>query len=139
MRVKLHDIGGSVMIHHVSLGTNDAERAVRFYDPVLAVIGMSRQSMEGGSVGYGSAAHEYLFALEKPVDGKPATVGNGVHIAFAAAHRKVVDEFYRIALANGGTDGGAPGLRPRYDGNYYGAFVHDLDGNKIEVVTYSAS
>ena len=51
------------MIHHVSLGTNDADRAVRFYDPVLAVIGMSRRSMEGGSVGYGSAAHEYLFAL----------------------------------------------------------------------------
>ena len=95
--------------------------------------------MEGGSVGYGSAAHEYLFALEKPVDGREATAGNGVHIAFAAAHRNVVDEFYRVALANGGTDGGAPGLRPRYDGNYYGAFVHDLDGNKIEVVTYSAS
>jgi catechol 2,3-dioxygenase-like lactoylglutathione lyase family enzyme len=127
------------MIHHVSLGTNDADRAVRFYDPVLAVIGMSRQSMEGGSVGYGSPAHAYLFALERPVDGNPATVGNGVHIAFAAAHREVVDEFYRIALANGGTDGGGPGLRPGYDGNYYGAFVHDPDGNKIEVVTYSAS
>ncbi len=127
------------MIHHVSLGTNDAVRAVRFYDPVLAVIGMSRRSMEGGSVGYGSAAHEYLFALEKPADGKPATVGNGVHIAFAAAHRTVVDEFYRVALANGGTDAGAPGLRLKYDGNYYGAFVHDLDGNKIEIVTYSAS
>lgn len=77
------------MIHHVSLGINDAARAVRFYDPVLAVIGMSRQSMERGSVGYGSAAHEYLFALEKPVDGKRATVGNGVNIAFAAAHLNV--------------------------------------------------
>jgi catechol 2,3-dioxygenase-like lactoylglutathione lyase family enzyme len=127
------------MIHHVSLGTNDAERATRFYDPVLAVVGVSRQSMEGGSVGYGSAAHEYLFALEKPVDGKPATAGNGAHIALAAAHRHLVDEFYRVALANGGTDGGAPGLRPRYDGNYYGALVHDPDGNNIEVVTYSAS
>ena len=127
------------MIHHVSLGTNDADCAVRFYDPVLAVIGLSRQSMEGGSVGYGCAAYENLFALEKPVDGKPATVGNGVHVAFAAAHRTMVDEFYRVALAHGGTGGGAPGLRPRYDGNYYGAFVHDPDGNKIEVVTYSAS
>jgi catechol 2,3-dioxygenase-like lactoylglutathione lyase family enzyme len=126
------------MIHHVSLGTNDANRAASFYDPVLAVIGMSRQTKGDGSVGYGSPAHEYLFALERPVDGKRATVGNGVHIAFAAAHRDVVDEFYRVALANGGTDGGAPGLRPRYDGNYYAAFVHDPDGNKIEVVTYSA-
>lgn len=51
----------------------------------------------------------------------------------------MVDEFYRVALANGGIDGGAPGLRPGYDGNYYGAFVRDLDGNKIEVVTHSAS
>lgn len=126
------------MIHHVSLGTNDADRAARFYDPVLAVIGMTRQSMEQGSVGYGSPAHEYLFALEQPSDGGRATVGNGVHIAFAASHRNVVDEFHRIALANGGTDAGAPGLRPKYDGNYYGAFVRDPDGNKIEVVTYSA-
>src|SRR3546814_15137946 len=88
------------MIHHVSLGTNDAARAVRFYDPVLAVIGLWRQSMEGGSVGYGSAAHEYLFALEKPVDGRAATAGNGVHIAFAADHRNVVDELYRVPPAN---------------------------------------
>jgi len=126
------------MIHHVSLGTNDADRAAHFYDPVLAVIGMSRQSMEHGSIGYGNPAHEYLFCLEKPTDGQRATVGNGVHIAFAAAHRDVVDRFYRVALASGGTDAGAPGLRPRYDGNYYSAFVRDPDGNKIEVVTYSA-
>ena len=81
------------MIYHVSLGTNDADRAAHFYDPVLAVIGMSRQSMEHGSIGYGSPAHEYLFCLEKPTDGQRATVGNGVHIAFAAAHRDVVDRF----------------------------------------------
>ena len=80
------------MIYHVSLGTNDADRAAHFYDPVLAVIGMSRQSMEHGSIGYGSPAHEYLFCLEKPTDGQRATVGNGVHIAFAAAHRDVVDK-----------------------------------------------
>lgn len=126
------------MIHHVSLGTNDADRAARFYDPVLAVIGMTRQSMEFGSIGYGSAAHEYLFCLEKPSDGQQATVGNGVHIAFAAAHKDVVDKFHEVALASGGSDAGAPGLRPTYDGNYYGAFVRDPDGNKIEVVTYSA-
>jgi len=82
--------------------------------------------------------YKRLASLEKPTDGRPASVGNGVHIAFAAGTRAQVDEFYRVALANGGTDAGAPGLRPEYDANYYGAFVRDPDGNKIEAVTFSA-
>jgi predicted lactoylglutathione lyase len=72
-----------------------------------------------------------------PVEGQPASVGNGVHIAFAAETRTMVDEFYRAALANGGSDAGPPGLRPEYDASYYGAFVRDPDGNKIEAVTFS--
>jgi catechol 2,3-dioxygenase-like lactoylglutathione lyase family enzyme len=124
------------MIHHLSLGTNDAERARAFYDPVLAVVGIRRMKMRDGSVDYGIGA--LLFSLEKPKDGKPATVGNGVHIAFMAENRGMVDEFYRTALANGGEDAGPPGLRPEYDLNYYGAFVRDPDGNKIEAVTFSS-
>ena len=124
------------MIHHVSLGTNDADAAARFYDPVLAVIGLKRMSMASGSVAYGSGAHDYLFALEKPSNGEPATPGNGVHIAFAASHRKQVDAFYQAALANGGSDAGAPGLRPAYDAHYYGAFVLDPDGHNIEAVCH---
>ena len=79
-----------------------------------------------------------MFSLEKPSDGQPASAGNGVHIAFDAGTRAQVDEFYRVALANGGADAGAPGLRPEYDANYYGAFVRDPDGNKIEAVSFQA-
>jgi catechol 2,3-dioxygenase-like lactoylglutathione lyase family enzyme len=124
------------MIHHVSFGTNDAERARSFYDPVLAVLGIRRMAMRDGSVDYGVGT--LLFSLEKPKDGKAATVGNGSHLAFAAEDRTMVDEFHRTALAHGGTDAGSPGLRPEYDAHYYGAFVLDPDGNKIEAVTFSA-
>jgi catechol 2,3-dioxygenase-like lactoylglutathione lyase family enzyme len=124
------------MLSHVSLGTSDADRAAAFYDPVLAVLGLRKLQERDGSVDYGSTMIE--FSLEKPPDGKPASVGNGVHVAFAAASRKQVDEFYRVALASGGSDAGAPGLRPEYDGNYYGAFVRDPDGNKVEAVTFRA-
>ena len=59
-------------------------------------------------------------------------------MAFVAQGPDMVDEFYRVALANGGSDDGAPGIRPEYNPNYYGAFVRDPDGNKIEAVTHSA-
>jgi catechol 2,3-dioxygenase-like lactoylglutathione lyase family enzyme len=124
------------MIHHVSLGTNDVRRARAFYDQVLAVIGLRMLNVDEESVDYGSA--DIIFSLETPVDGRRATAGNGVHIAFAARDRAMVQQFYRVALANGGTDAGPPGVRPKYDAHYYGAFVLDPDGNKIEAVTYSA-
>ena len=124
------------MLSHVSLGTNDADRAAAFYDPVLATLGIRKICEREVSID--SGVSKTVFSLEKPSDGKPASVGNGVHIAFDAGTRGQVDEFYRVALANGGTDAGAPGLRPEYDANYYGAFVRDPDGNKIEAVTFLA-
>lgn len=125
------------MIHHLSLGTNDSRRARAFYDPVLAVLGLKLLADRDGSLDYG--VNRFLFSLEKPKDGRPATAGNGVHIAFEAADRAMVDRFHRTALAHGGADAGPPGLRPEYDPNYYGAFVFDPDGNKIEAVTFSAA
>jgi len=98
------------MLSHVSLGTNDADRAAAFYDPVLAVLGIRKICERDGSVDYGVA--KTVFSLERPSDGRPASVGNGVHIAFDAGSRAQVDEFYRVALAHGGSDAGAPGLRP---------------------------
>ncbi|HYD23747.1 MAG TPA: VOC family protein [Croceibacterium sp.] len=124
------------MLSHVSLGTNDAARAAAFYDPVLAVLGICKICERDGSVDYGVS--KTIFSLEKPSDGKPASVGNGVHIAFDAGTRAQVDEFHRVALAHGGTDAGAPGLRPEYDAHYYGAFVRDPQGNKIEAVSFQA-
>ena len=124
------------MLSHVSLGTNDAARAAAFYDPVLAVLGIRRLGERDGSLDYGTST--MFFSLEKPTDGRPASVGNGVHIAFMADGRAMVDEFYRAALANGGSDAGPPGLRPEYDAHYYGAFVRDPDGNKLEAVSFAA-
>jgi catechol 2,3-dioxygenase-like lactoylglutathione lyase family enzyme len=124
------------MLSHVSLGTNDAARAAAFYDPVLAVLGIARGKRRGGSVDYGAAM--IGFSLEQPADGKPASAGNGAHVAFIAESRAQVDEFHRAALAHGGSDAGPPGLRPEYDANYYGAFVRDPDGNKVEAVCFMA-
>ena len=64
--------------------------------------------------------------------------GNGVHIAFTAQDPAMVDEFYRVALDHGGKHDGAPSLRPEYNPHYYGAFIRDPDGNKIEAVTHVA-
>lgn len=124
------------MIHHISLGTNDLGRARAFYDPVLAVIGFRLIRQDEDAVHYGTG--EILFSLVAPVDGRPASPGNGVHVAFAAGDRAMVQEFHRTALAHGGSEDGAPGLRPEYNANYYAAFIRDPDGNKIEAVTHSS-
>jgi catechol 2,3-dioxygenase-like lactoylglutathione lyase family enzyme len=124
------------MIHHLSVGTNNLERARGFYNAVFAVLGLRLLKEDDKSLDYGTGA--VLFSLETPVDGKPAAPGNGVHIAFMAIDPAMVDEFYRVALEHGGRDDGSPGLRPEYNPHYYGAFVRDPDGNKIEAVTHSA-
>ena len=121
-------------ISHVSVGVNDLDRARAFYDPLMRLLGLSIRQADGESVDYGTD-DALSYSLETPVDGKPATAGNGVHIAFDAGNRTTVDRFYRQALLLGGTDAGPPGLRPQYGPDYYGAFVLDPDGNKIEAVT----
>lgn len=126
----------ALVIHHVSVGTNDVRRAKRFYDAVLPIVGITSMAEDEDGLGYGSGT--FHFSVQVPIDGKPATVGNGAHIAFAVEDRAMVHRFHATALEHGGADAGAPGLRPEYDGNYYGAFVRDPDGNKLEAVTYSA-
>jgi catechol 2,3-dioxygenase-like lactoylglutathione lyase family enzyme len=124
------------MIHHVSLGTNDLKRAISFYDPLMSLIGLRLLKLSDKAAHYGSS--DIVFSLETPVDGLRATPGNGTHIAFQAPDRETVRRFHKVAIANGGTDEGTPGIRGNYNANYYGAFVRDLDGNKIEAVTYTA-
>ena len=121
------------MIHHASLGTNDVARAKAFYGPVLATLGMRLLGEDEGELHYGAGT--FLISIVVPHDGKPAGAGNGSHVAFAAGTRAMVDRFYQAAMAHGGTEDGKPGLRPEYDAHYYGAFVRDPDGNKIEAVT----
>ena len=124
------------MLHHVSIGSNDIARSRALYDAVMAVLGMRVLAEDRTSVDYG--ATDIIFSVETPVDGRPATAGNGVHIAFQARDRATVQAFHCVGLEHGASDAGAPGLRPEYDANYYGAFLRDPDGNKIEAVTFSA-
>ena len=120
-------------ISHVSIGVNDVARAKAFYDPLMKLVGLRIRQADAESVDYGNEG--LVFSLETPTNRRTATPGNGVHVAFSAEDRKTVDEFYRQALQLGGEDAGAPGLRPQYGATYYGAFVLDPDGNKIEAVT----
>lgn len=124
------------MLHHVSLGSSDIDRSRRFYDPVMAALGLRNTFNVPEAIGYGAGIT--VFSLNLPTNGEKATPGNGVHIAFEVEKRADVDAFYRIALAHGGTADGPPGLRPAYDAHYYAAFVYDPDGNKIEALTLLA-
>ncbi len=121
------------MLHHVSLGVGDLPRALTFYDAALGALGYQRvMEVLPYAVAYGTDAPQFWVQL--PSDRRPATVGNGVHVAFEAATRELVAAFHRAALAAGGRDDGAPGPRPEYNPEYYGAFVRDPDGNKVEAV-----
>ncbi|MEI9989724.1 MAG: VOC family protein [Rhizomicrobium sp.] len=119
------------MLHHVSVGVTNFERAATFYDAVLAALGFKRVAdYSPHAIGYGETYPE--FWIGAPHDGKPASAGNGTHLGFAARTRAQVNKFHSVALAHGGSNNGEPGPRPDYGPDYYGAFVFDLDGNKIE-------
>jgi catechol 2,3-dioxygenase-like lactoylglutathione lyase family enzyme len=119
------------MLHHVSVGVADVERAAKFYDAALRALGYKRiMEFLPYAIGYGETGPEFWVQL--PHNQQPASVGNGYHVGFAAGSKKAVQKFHATALAQGGTDDGAPGPRPDYGPEYYGAFVIDLDGNKLE-------
>ena len=119
------------MLNHVSVGVRDLARASRFYDAALGALGYKRTMSEDFGNAWGLAWPE--FWAQQPLEGEPAA-GNGVHVAFTAASREAVDAFHKAALAQGGSDAGAPGLRPDYTPDYYAAFVRDPEGNKLEAV-----
>jgi catechol 2,3-dioxygenase-like lactoylglutathione lyase family enzyme len=118
------------IVSHISLGVADLERAAAFYDAVLAVVGARRMVEHPGAIGYGKVFPEFWIGL--PFDGAAPGVGNGTHVGFLARGKEEVDAFWQAALAQGGTGDGAPGLRPMYSPDYYGCFVRDPDGHKIE-------
>ncbi len=125
------------MIGYVILGTNDLPRASAFYDALLAEMGVGRM-MEFGARGYAWAADmdKPMLCIMTPYDGKPATVGNGVMVGIAVDSRERVDRMHQKALELGGTDEGAPGLRPEGGEGFYAAYFRDLDGNKLDVFCY---
>lgn len=124
------------IISHISIGTNHFESATAFYDAVLKTLGYDRIMEHPGAVAYGKVYPE--FWVQIPIDGKPASVGNGSHVGFIALSKDAVNSFYEAALSAGGLDDGPPGPRPQYGAPYYGCFVRDLDGNKIEAIFWDA-
>lgn len=118
-------------LSHVSLGTNDIDRAGAFYDRVLAPLGIRRVMAFPGGIGWGRAFPE--FWIQTPLDGRPAAVGNGTHVAFLAPDRAAVAAFHAAGIAAGGRCDGPPGPRA-YEPGYYAAFLRDLDGHKVEAM-----
>ncbi len=116
------------MIGYVTVGTNDLPRAARFYDALAAELGTGRMMDFETFIAWGTPGGAAGIAATKPFDGQPATVGNGVMVALEARDAEQVDRLHAIALANGGTDEGAPG--PRGEG-FYAAYFRDPDGNKL--------
>ncbi len=124
------------MFSHVTLGTTDIRRSVAFYDTLLGGLGLARQEsdLDKGYAGYAAAPETTpQFWVLRPIDGRDATIGNGVTIAFEAPDRATVDRFHATALAQGAKDEGAPGLRP-FHASFYAAFIRDPDGNKLAAV-----
>lgn len=124
------------MIDHLSIAVSDFAASRRFYDAVLAPLGYAPVMEFGQGVGYGRDRHPSFWIAG---GGDPAErVGRwrGFHVALRAPDRPSVDAFYQAALATGGRDNGAPGLRPDYHSNYYAAFVIDPDGYRIEAVCH---
>lgn len=116
------------MIGYTTLGTNDLPRAAAFYDELFAVIGIKRMMDFGRGYAWGMSMDKPGFGVMLPFDGQPATVGNGVMIALVVDSRDKVDALHAKALALGGKDEGAPGLRGE---GFYAAYFRDLDGNKL--------
>ena len=122
------------MLLYTTVGTNDLQKAGRFYDAVLPMLGYRRQREGADEIGYGADGDvRCRFWVVEPFNREPATYGNGVTIAFDAPSRAAVAAFHAAAIAQGGADEGAPGLRP-FHANFYAAFVRDLDGNKLVAV-----
>lgn len=124
-------------ISHVSIGTNHFAEATAFYDSVLAILGIRRIVDFPDAVAYGKAFPE--FWVQPPHDGKAASAGNGTHFSFLAEGIEAVDRFYSAAIRAGALPEGEPGPRPQYTDAYYGCFVRDLDGHKIEAMYWDQS
>lgn len=118
------------MIGYVTLGTNDLERAAGFYDALFAELGGKRMMEADTFVAWMTESPAGSFAVSKPFDGQPATVGNGTMVALAVGSEDDVQRVYAKAMELGGSDEGPPG--PRGDG-FYAGYFRDLDGNKLNV------
>ena len=122
------------MLDHVSIPARDLRQLARFYDRVLATLGLQRSKESDNAIGYGPDAKQSPCFWLLEVEGNAATPGPGFHLSFRAKDRAQVHAFHEAALAEGAKDAGAPGPRPHYSNGFYGAFVIDPEGYKIEAV-----
>lgn len=128
------------MLDHVSITVADLAAAGRFYDAVMAALGVPRVGSDAGWIGYGERCdanrpdRSYLSIRLGPAP----EAAHGRHWCFKAPDRAAVDAFWHAGLAAGGRDNGAPGLRPHYHPHYYAAFLLDPDGNRVEAVCHRA-
>ena len=123
------------MIDHISVGVQDLVASTAFYDRVLLPIGYTRLVTRQDTVGFGKKYADFWLNHRPRLARDPAS---GTHVCLRARDKDVVQAFYAAALAAGGRDEGAPGLRAHYDPSYYAAFIRDLDEHVIEVVTFIA-
>jgi catechol 2,3-dioxygenase-like lactoylglutathione lyase family enzyme len=130
------------MFTYVCLGSSDLQRSARFYDPVMAALGLQRCRTESddfaGWLGWGlyeeAGLQEVALWLCSPFDGRAPHPGNGNMVAFKAKSWSEVQAFHAAALAHGGSSEGEPGLRLQYNPDFYAAYVRDPDGNKLAAV-----
>ncbi|WP_394175003.1 VOC family protein [Thalassotalea litorea] len=117
-------------ICHLSLGCNDLTKMIGFYRPLLATLDIGLVAEHAQAVAFGKGYP--TFWLQTPFNGEKATVGNGSHIGFMATNKSQVEKFYQTALALGATCNGAPGPRKDYGDAYFGCFIIDPEGHRIE-------
>ncbi len=125
------------MIDHVSVAVSDFARSSCFYEDVLAALGFAKLETRGATAGFGKRYAEFWINHRAVM--RPVAADTGAHVCLRAASTAAVDAFHAAALAAGGASDGAPGLRPQHGVGYYAAFIRDLDGNRIEAVTFLES
>ena len=119
------------MLSYVTIGANDMDRAIEFYDAVFGALGLERESTSPRWTGYRQPGKSGNIFLCTPFDGEKAVGGNGAMFAFLARERENVDAFYAAAMKHGARDEGPPGVREGMNPVFYAAYVRDPDGNKL--------
>jgi len=122
------------MIDHISIAVSNLARSTAFYESVLAPLGLAKLVARDGAVGFGKRYPEFWLNARTGLAPQPESTG--IHICLRAESEEAVNDFHTSALAHGGKTAGNPGPRQAAFTTYYGAFIFDPDGNKIEAVTF---